>query len=101
MNYAAHKRFIRMKPHIPHLYGHPKLKTWQEQNWNRFMDPSWFVEWVQIKKDNGDQYRCNVNGWIDHRFVFVQFLVSNRTGTCPITYLLEDIWDAVNKICGF
>ena len=33
------------------------------------MDPSWFVEWVQIKLENGDQYRCNVNGWIDHRFV--------------------------------
>ena len=27
--------------------------------------PSWYVQWIQIQMDSGDQFRCPVNAWID------------------------------------
>ena len=26
--------------------------------------PSWYVQWIQIQMDSGDQFRCPVNAWM-------------------------------------
>ena len=37
----------------------------------RFHATSWFVKWVLITLEDGDKFFCEMDGWIDQKFVFV------------------------------
>ena len=29
------------------------------------LSPDWYVQWIQIQMNRGDQFRCPVNAWMD------------------------------------
>ena len=37
----------------------------------RFLATSWFVKWVLITLEDGNKFFCEMEGWIDQKFVFV------------------------------
>ena len=59
------------------LVGEPPVKTVElslsnyETKALRFYAATWFVKWILITIENGDKFFCEMEGWIDLKYIFI------------------------------